>query len=60
MGSRCTQQESAKWHSSTTQRLMVVTYDTGVLVAADRGQRRMWARHQACSPTEKSRPCPLP
>lgn len=26
---------------------MGVTYDTGALVAADRGERRMWARHQA-------------
>jgi hypothetical protein len=24
-----------------------VTYDTGALVAADRGERRMWARHRA-------------
>jgi len=23
-----------------------VTYDTGALVAADRGERRMWARHR--------------
>ena len=26
---------------------MGVTYDTGALVAADRGERRQWARHQA-------------
>ncbi len=26
---------------------MAVTYDTGALVAADRGERRMWARHRA-------------
>ncbi|HEY1640588.1 MAG TPA: hypothetical protein VGG35_07875 [Streptosporangiaceae bacterium] len=26
---------------------MGVTYDTGALVAADRGQRRQWARHRA-------------
>lgn len=26
---------------------MGVTYDTGALVAADRGERTMWARHQA-------------
>ncbi|HVX19827.1 MAG TPA: hypothetical protein VHB02_00595 [Acidimicrobiales bacterium] len=26
---------------------MGVTYDTGALIAADRGERRMWARHQA-------------
>jgi hypothetical protein len=24
-----------------------VTYDTGALIAADRGERRMWARHRA-------------
>ncbi len=24
-----------------------VTYDTGALIAADRGDRRMWARHRA-------------
>jgi hypothetical protein len=26
---------------------MGVTYDSGALVAADRGERRMWARHRA-------------
>lgn len=26
---------------------MGVTYDTGALIAADRGERRMWARHRA-------------
>lgn len=26
---------------------MGITYDTGALVAADRGERRMWARHRA-------------
>lgn len=26
---------------------MAVTYDTGALLAADRGERRMWARHRA-------------
>lgn len=26
---------------------MSATYDTGALVAADRGERRMWARHRA-------------
>lgn len=26
---------------------MGVTYDTGALVAADRGERRQWARHKA-------------
>lgn len=24
-----------------------ITYDTGALIAADRGERRMWARHRA-------------
>src|ERR1700691_556661 len=28
-------------------RVMGVTYDTGALIAADRGERRMWARHRA-------------
>jgi hypothetical protein len=28
-------------------RLMGVTYDSGALIAADRGERRMWARHRA-------------
>ena len=27
--------------------MMGVTYDTGALVAADRGERRLWARHRA-------------
>jgi hypothetical protein len=26
---------------------MAVTYDTGALIAADRGERRMWLRHRA-------------
>jgi hypothetical protein len=26
---------------------MGITYDTGALIAADRGERRMWARHRA-------------
>jgi len=26
---------------------MGVTYDTGALIAADRGERSMWARHRA-------------
>jgi len=26
---------------------MSVTYDTGALIAADRGERRVWARHRA-------------
>lgn len=28
-------------------RLTGVTYDSGALIAAERGQRRMWARHRA-------------
>jgi hypothetical protein len=27
--------------------MMGVTYDTGALISADRGERRMWARHRA-------------
>jgi len=27
--------------------MMGVTYDTGALIAADRGERRQWARHRA-------------
>jgi hypothetical protein len=27
--------------------LIGVTYDAGALIAADRGERRMWARHRA-------------
>src|SRR6266566_869073 len=26
---------------------MGITYDTGALIAADRGERRIWARHRA-------------
>ncbi|MBO0809617.1 MAG: twitching motility protein PilT [Actinobacteria bacterium] len=26
---------------------MGITYDTGALIAADKGERRMWARHRA-------------
>lgn len=26
---------------------MGITYDTGALITADRGERRMWARHRA-------------
>ncbi|MGH3157880.1 MAG: PIN domain-containing protein [Streptosporangiaceae bacterium] len=26
---------------------MGITYDTGALIAAERGERRMWARHRA-------------
>ena len=32
---------------STSQRLMGVTYDAGALIAAERSERRMWARHRA-------------
>ena len=28
------------------ERVMGITYDTGALIAADRGERRMWARHR--------------
>jgi hypothetical protein len=34
-------------HRRPAQRLMGVTYDAGALIAADRGERRMWARHRA-------------
>ena len=27
--------------------MMGITYDTGALIAADRAERRMWARHRA-------------
>lgn len=27
--------------------MMGVTYDSGALIAADKGERRMWARHRA-------------
>jgi hypothetical protein len=27
--------------------MMGITYDTGALIAADRGERRVWARHRA-------------
>ena len=47
MGSRSdrTVQPQQAWPPA--QRLMGVTYDAGALIAADRGQRRMWARHEA-------------
>jgi hypothetical protein len=28
-------------------RMMGITYDTGTFIAADRGERRVWARHRA-------------
>ena len=39
---------------------MGVTYDTGALIAADRGERRMWARHGACWHAARSRSSPHP
>jgi hypothetical protein len=33
--------------SRAPDRMMGVTYDTGALIAADRGERRLWARHRA-------------
>ena len=30
-----------------TDRVSGVTYDSGALIAAERGERRMWARHRA-------------
>jgi hypothetical protein len=34
------------WRGSA-DRVTGVTYDSGALIAAERGQRRMWARHRA-------------
>lgn len=31
----------------TANRVTGVTYDSGALIAAERGERRMWARHRA-------------
>ena len=39
---------------------MGVSYDTGALVAADRGQRRMWARHQAMLTAREVTTVPAP
>jgi hypothetical protein len=39
---------------------MGVTYDTGALVAADRGERRMWARHRALLTTREVPTVPAP
>ena len=33
--------------SPAPDRVMGVTYGTGALIAADRGERRLWARHRA-------------
>ena len=35
----------ATWHSA--DRVTGVTYDSGALIAAERGERLMWARHRA-------------
>src|ERR1700690_61535 len=39
------QDRSATWHKA--DRLTGVTYDSGALIAAERGERLMWARHRA-------------
>jgi len=39
---------------------MGVTYDTGALVAADRGERRMWARHRALLTARTAPTAPAP
>jgi hypothetical protein len=39
---------------------MGVTYDTGALVAADRGQRRQWARHRALLARREAPTVPAP
>lgn len=39
---------------------MAVTYDTGALVAADRGERRFWARHRALLERRKVPTVPAP
>lgn len=39
---------------------MGVTYDAGALVAADRGERRMWARHRALLVTRTVPTVPAP
>lgn len=39
------QDRSAAWHKA--DRLTGVTYDSGALSAAERGERLMWARHRA-------------
>ena len=39
------QDRSAAWHKA--DRLTGVTYDSGALIAAERGERLMWARHRA-------------
>jgi hypothetical protein len=39
---------------------MGVTYDTGALIVADRGQRRMWARHRALLTSREVLTVPAP
>lgn len=39
---------------------MGVTYDAGALVAADRGERRMWARHRALLTSREVPTVPAP
>ena len=39
---------------------MGVRYDTGALVAADRGERRMWARHRALLTARTAPTVPAP
>lgn len=39
------QDRSATWRKA--DRLTGVTYDSGALIAAERGERLMWARHRA-------------
>jgi len=39
---------------------MGVTYDTGGLVAADRGERRMWARHRVLLASREVPTVPAP
>jgi hypothetical protein len=39
---------------------MAVTYDTGALVAADRGERRMWVRHRALLEQREAPTVPAP
>jgi hypothetical protein len=40
--------------------MMGVTYDTGALVAADRGERRLWVRHRALLATREVPTVPAP
>lgn len=39
---------------------MAVTYDTGALIAADHGERRMWARHVALLRQHQTPTIPAP